>query len=129
MKGFLYISTTAFLLMIFAAAANACCVEKYTTVGGFHGLYEIRQEAVRFIAEENRKPGPKWSVLEPNLKVLVPTCVVPLKARWLPKSYGASGQNVVVHCSKSELVTKDMKEWDVFVPVFRPQDRKSNLSR
>lgn len=44
------------------------------------GLFEIREEARRFIAQENVSEHEQWNVLEPNAKVLVPRCAVPLQA-------------------------------------------------
>ena len=81
-------------------------------------LFEIREEARRFIAQENARESQQWDVLEPNAKVLVPRCAVPLQAQWTPKSLGRSQPSVVVICTAAVPNTV-MKRWDVHVPVKR----------
>ncbi|MBB3647535.1 hypothetical protein FHX14_003750 [Rhizobium sp. BK619] len=80
------------------------------------GLFEIRQEARRFIAQENVSEHEQWNVLEPNAKVLVPRCAVPLQAQWTPKSLGRSKPSVMVVCPAA-VPNAVMKRWDVPVPV------------
>ncbi|RUM03904.1 hypothetical protein [Rhizobium chutanense] len=83
-----------------------------------HGLFEIREEARRFIAQENAKGQEQWDVLEPNAKVLVPRCAVPLQAQWTPKSLGRSQPSVMVIC-RAAVPNVVMKDWDLHVPVAR----------
>ncbi|XXB10208.1 hypothetical protein NMA58_26715 (plasmid) [Rhizobium sp. YTUHZ045] len=56
-------------------------------------------------------------MLEPNAKVLVPRCVVPLQAQWTPKSLGRSKPSVMVTCAT--VPNAVMERWDVPVPVER----------
>ncbi|WP_027686528.1 hypothetical protein [Rhizobium leguminosarum] len=83
-----------------------------------HGLFEIREEARRFISQENAKEQQQWDVLEPNLKILVPRCAVPLETQWTPKSYGRSKPSVMVICTAA-VPNAVMRRWDVHVPVER----------
>jgi hypothetical protein len=86
-----------------------------------HGLFEIREEARHFIARENTKGQRHWDVLEPNAKVLVPRCAVPLQTQWTPKSLGRSKPSVMVICTVAA-PNSVMRRWDVHVPI----ERKSN---
>ena len=97
-------------------------VETDHSTAGKHGLFEIREEARRFIAQENAKGREQWDVLEPNAKVLVPRCAVPLLAQWTPKSLGRSKPSVMVMC-ETAVPNGVMKRWDVRVPVERKPAR------
>ncbi|MBB5574334.1 MULTISPECIES: hypothetical protein [Rhizobium] len=91
-------------------------IEDDRTNGVKHGLFEIREKARQFIASENMSGGTHWEVLDPNLKIQVPRCAVPLTAKWVPKTYGLSAPNVAVTCSRT-IDGSSERHWDVFVPV------------
>ncbi|NHQ90315.1 hypothetical protein GYK42_08025 [Janthinobacterium lividum] len=99
-----------------AASALAATLDEDRTRGDIHGLFEIKDAAVKFIAAENSKNGTKWQVLEPNRKILVTKCLVPLRVKWVPKSHGLSGPNVAVSCDRTVKPTIQ-HQWEVFVPV------------
>lgn len=50
-----------------------------------HGLWEVRACAVDFLYNEEKNIIYR-DAMEPNLKIFVPRCVVPLRAIWTPKS-------------------------------------------
>ncbi|ABC94168.1 hypothetical protein RHE_PF00278 (plasmid) [Rhizobium etli CFN 42] len=109
--------------IVFITALTACIpclaswsIETDRSTPDKHGLFEIREEARRFIAQENAKGHERWDVLEPNAKVLVPRCAVPLQAQWTPKSLGRSKPSVMVICTTAA-PNAVMKGWDIFVPV------------
>ncbi len=106
------------LLLSFTASAND--MQLSTNNQTYHDLSDIRQHAVRFIIAENNKSNidEQWVAGSPNMKVLVPTCVVPLSVKWVSKSYGLSGDNLAVNCRISTSPTHT-KKWNVFVPVQR----------
>ena len=107
-----------------AALALAATLDEDRTRGDIHGLFEIREAAVKFMAAENSKNGTSWQVLEPNRKILVAKCAVALRVKWVPKSHGLSGPNVAVSCDKTVKPTPQHK-WEVFVPVDKgPVARK-----
>lgn len=107
-----------------AASALAATLDEDRTRGDIHGLFEIREAAVKFMAAENSKNGTSWQVLEPNRKILVAKCAVALRVKWVPKSHGLSGPNVAVSCDKTVKPTPQHK-WEVFVPVDKgPVARK-----
>lgn len=95
-----------------------------------HGLYEIREEARNFVARENARNRDQWEALEPNLKVFVPRCAVPLKARWdairwhaVSKSGELSQRSrrvVAVACTRTTVSASPA--WDVHVPVVQRAD-------
>lgn len=91
-------------------------IEDDRSNGVKHGLFEIREEARQFIARENLSRGTHWETLDPNLKIFVPKCAVPLTAKWVPKSYGLSAPNVAVTCRRTVDGSWE-KHWDVFVPI------------
>ncbi|MBY5393619.1 hypothetical protein HFN01_02135 [Rhizobium leguminosarum] len=108
-----------------SAALSACAlclaswsIETDRSTMDTHGLFEIREEARRFISQENATGHQRWDVLAPNLKTLVPRCVVPLETRWTPKSYGRSKPSVMVICTAAVPNTV-MRRWNVHVPVER----------
>ncbi|MBB2750656.1 UNVERIFIED_ORG: hypothetical protein GGI57_001332 [Rhizobium aethiopicum] len=111
--------------ILFAATLSACVlcltswsIETDRSTEYKHGLFEIREEARHFVERENAKGQQQWEVLEPNAKVLVPRCEVPLRSQWTPKSLGRSKPSVMVICATA--VPNDvMKGWDVHVPVER----------
>ncbi|QKK33682.1 hypothetical protein FE844_024955 (plasmid) [Rhizobium indicum] len=109
--------------ILLSAALSACAlclaswsIETDRSTEDTHGLFEIREEARRFISHENAKGHQQWEVLEPNLKTLVPPCKVPLEAQWTPKSYGRSKPSVMLICTAA-VPNAVMKRWDVHVPV------------
>ncbi|MFT4184207.1 MAG: hypothetical protein QM636_20070 [Rhizobium sp.] len=81
-----------------------------------HGLFEIREEASRFIDRENISHGTHWHVLEPNLKIQVPRCAAALAVKWVAKTYGLSAPNIAVTCSKTVGGSWE-RRWTVFVPI------------
>ncbi|MDR6890252.1 hypothetical protein J2X67_004794 [Variovorax sp. 3319] len=106
-------------------AASAPClaswsIEDARSTAEIHGLYEIREEARRFVARENATGQGDWIALDPNLKILVARCAVPLKTQWTPRSYGMTGRNVMVSCAQ---VALPHKPWNVHVPVGRTSPR------
>ncbi|MBZ9793892.1 hypothetical protein K9B32_28000 [Rhizobium sp. 3T7] len=107
-----------FTAALFASAPGMASwsVENDRSTSDKHGLFEIREEARRFISNENAKGPQQWEVLEPNLKTFVPRCVVPLKAQWTPKSFGLSRPSVMVICTAA-IPNIAMGSWHVHVPV------------
>jgi hypothetical protein len=88
------------------------------------GLYEIREEARKFVAQENARTHGGWVASDPNLKIFVPRCEVPLTARWHeiwwfdPVKSGElsrrSRRVIAVVCTRT---ASSPKEWSVHVPV------------
>ena len=89
---------------------------RYRTSGGMQGMYEVREEARKFL---KRQPPPvqgKWAALLPDVRTFVPTCAVPLRTRWAVPSDGEEGgTGVIVTCQKS--TDKKYKKWNAFVAV------------
>ena len=106
----------SFFLVAGASSAFASTLDEDRTRGDIHGLFEIREAAVQFIAAENLKNGTKWQAMEPNRKILVAKCAVSLRVKWVPKSHGLSGSNVAVSCNQTVKPTMQ-KKWEVFVPI------------
>lgn len=88
---------------------------RYRTRGERHGLYEIREAARRFIERENGAKKSGWRVGDPDIRVVVWECAVPLKARWRSGEPGARPA-VTVLCPRT-LKAAPVKDWKVTVPV------------
>ena len=114
----LLIPVSFFSFSCFADVAYRGIADDHATADR-HGLYEIREEARKFVAMENASNLTRWEVLDPNLKIVVPRCVVPLKTKWAPKDRGLSSKSVWVICERT--VDEQYKKWDVFVPVALPR--------
>lgn len=121
---------TSFVAAVFLAAgvssALAATLDEDRTRGDIHGLFEIRDAAVKFMAAENSKNGTRWQVLEPNRKILVAKCAVALRVKWVPKKHGLSGPNVAVSCAKTAKPTIQ-HQWEVFVPVAKGSQRAAAI--
>lgn len=96
----LLIAVSLFSFPCFVDVACPGIADDHTTAGR-HGLYEIREEARKFVALENASKLTRWEVLDPNLKIVVPRCVVPLKTKWAPKDRGLSSKSVWVICEQT----------------------------
>ncbi len=92
-------------------------IEQSRSTAKQEGLYEIRQEARKFLIAHNKKHKTTFKALEPNLKEQYPKCSAPLTVSWVPKSYGLSRPAVFVRCKKS--VSKHERKWETIVPVAR----------
>lgn len=99
------------------AESTAWTIEQSRTTENIHGLYEIQQEAQAFLQNENKRRGTDFYVGEPNLKVLVPACAVPLKAKW-GKPKHARVYTVVVSCRRAIPENYGKAKWDVDVSAF-----------
>jgi hypothetical protein len=116
------------LLLVWATHCfSSSSIEGMRSNDVVHGLYEIREEARKFVAQENARTRGKWEASEPNLKVLVPRCATHLKARWdaiwwfnASKSgeplQRSSRRVIAVVCTRTASAPKD---WVVHVPAHQ----------
>ncbi len=100
-----------------AKAPRPWSIEQDRSTADKEGLYEIQQEAHKFVVAHNKKHKTTFRALEPNLKAQYPKCRSPLKVSWVPKNYGLSGPAVFVSCKKS--VSKHARKWEAIVPVAK----------
>lgn len=117
-----------FFPLLWLAASVHCLaassIEGMRSSDTVHGLYDIREAAREFVARENAETQGTWEAMEPNLKVLVPRCAVPLTARWdtirwLSNARGGklsehSRRVISVVCARA---VNPAQKWDVHVPV------------
>jgi hypothetical protein len=123
-RGFPTLLAPLVLLVASAPCLASWNIEDARSTAEIHGLYEIREEARGFVARENAAGRGEWVALDPNLKILVARCAVPLKTQWTPRSYGMTGRNVMVSCAQ---VAPPHKAWNVHVPVTTPALRAKHL--
>jgi len=121
-------------LLLSAAPCPAAGIEDMRSHGSVQGLYEIREQAHAFVAQQNAKGGLLWQAGEPNLKVFVPRCVVALQTRWETIRWSSmDAQGAVVPQSRRVIAVRCARtvdppqQWSVHVPVAtigpKPQER------
>lgn len=89
---------------------------RYRTIGGMQGMYEVREEARKFLKRQTPPARGEWMALMPDVRTFVPTCAVAFKTRWAVASDNEDGKpGVIVICPKS--MDKTFKKWDAFVGV------------
>lgn len=87
---------------------------RYKTIGGMQGMYEVREEARKFLKRQPPPAQGEWAALPPDVRTFVPTCAVPFQTRWAVASdHEEEMPGVMVICSKS--TDKKYKKWDAFV--------------
>ncbi|QRY81756.1 hypothetical protein JVX91_11865 [Pseudomonas sp. PDNC002] len=110
--------------LVFAGSSLAAesLLERQRSTDAFHGLYEIDQAARAFVAIENARNQTDWVVTEPNLKILVTRCSVPLTTRWRAiRLFAQNGREItrqVVEVSCARPVSGE--RWSVPLRVFHP---------
>lgn len=114
---------TASIIMLSMASDGICYrgIDDDHTTDRKHGLYEIREEARKFMAAQNAINHTNWEVDDPDLRMLVHRCLVPLKVKWVPKSYGLSNKSVMVYCTKALSGYSQKDQWDVIINVTAPR--------
>jgi hypothetical protein len=112
-------------LVLCAAVTSVSCFAQdvttdplleYRTKGNRHGLYEIREAAKEFIRRENIAKKSHWVVGNPDIRVVVWECAVPLVAKW-NEADERRGPRVAVSCPRT-LENAPVKTWRVRVPVY-----------
>lgn len=93
---------------------------RYRNHGETQGLYEIRDAARQFLARQVVKHKLSYHAMDPDQRIWVPRCAVPLTARWARKTIYNDGPGIDVLCNKS-VDRKHTPTWDVFVPLFETQ--------
>ncbi len=96
-------------------------IEKSRSTATQQGLYEIRQDARKFLIAHNKKHKTAFKAMQPNLNEQYPKCSVPLAVSWVPKSYGLSKPAVFVRCKKS--VSQHERKWESIVPVAKSEGK------
>lgn len=91
-----------------------------------HGLWEIREQAVDFLYYEGIKHHIFRDALEPNLKIVVPRCSIPLRAIWTPEYQGLSKYTVSVICDKT-IPDSFEAQWSVAVPTIAAHSESQSV--
>lgn len=114
----------AAILILFASALSTTpafgdtTIDEMKTQGNIQGLYEVRESARAFVVAENARRKTNWTALEPDLRALVPKCLVPLKAKWKDRSHKTPEPVVAVSCRKPTRAVGSGKPWSLDVPVM-----------
>jgi hypothetical protein len=101
---------------------------KYRTTKQDHGLYEIHQEARKFLNRQPRKKSGDWVAVGPDIRMQVPRCAVPLRTRWARESDDKENlPGVLVICRKT--IDRKSPNWAVLVSSYIPAERKLEMQR
>ena len=111
---------TAFLSHAHADSSTAWSIDKDRSTSTKHGLYEVQQEAKKFVSRENNRLGANLVVGEPDLRIMVPRCAVPLVAKWAPQA--VAQETVAVTCRQTVSKNYGRKRWTVDVAVFKASE-------
>ena len=101
---------------------------RYRTTAENHGLYEIREEARRFLRSQPRRKTGAWVAVGPDIRMQAPRCAVPLKSRWARASDNTENlPGVLVICKKT--VSSLDPKWSIYVDAYIPAERKTEMQR
>jgi hypothetical protein len=118
--------SSAMGLLLFAAFAFAgdAAVQplvdplaKYRSNDSNHGLYEIRAEAKDFLDRQNAREGTDWRPIDPDIRIMVDRCAIPLRSKW---TIFESRKSVLVSCGRT-VAAASQRRWDL--PVSIGSDR------
>ena len=113
------------LILPIGVYAQTSSLSDYRSGPETHGLYEINEDVKKFLEIENKKNNTHWQSLEPNLKLGVSLCIVPLKISWVPKKHGRSNEGVFIDCIKT--VNPLEKKWQIIVNVYDQSKVKKEI--
>jgi len=101
---------------------------KYRTTSKIHGLYEIHQEARKFLMRQPKKASGDWVPVGPDIRMQFPRCAVPLRTRWALESDNEENfPGVMVICKKT--VNRKDPDWQVLVSSYIPAERKLEMQK
>lgn len=87
---------------------------RYKTIGGMQGMYEVGEEARKFLRRQPPPAKGAWVALLLDVRTFVPTCAAPFRTRWAVAADHEDGMpGVMVICPKS--TDKTYKKWTAFV--------------
>jgi hypothetical protein len=90
---------------------------KYQSNESTHGLYEIRAEAKNFLDRQNARNGTDWRPIDPDIRIVVDRCAIPLRSKWTTFE---SRKSVLVSCGRT-IASASQRRWDL--PVSIGSDR------
>lgn len=127
------LSSVALLVFVLStdtagSESSSWTIEKDRTTPTAHGLYEIQQEAKAFLLKENERRGTDFYVGEPDARIWVPKCSVPLKAKWGMQKRTRL-YTVVVSCRKAIPESYGKAKWDVDVSAFSAAEIAAHQAR
>ena len=117
------------LLIVFSPCghANKTYVETHYGDETMHGLKYINDIADAFIKDFNEKNRSEWRSLQPDPRIMVYKCVVPLKASWKSahtKGFASPEEPnywfIKVSCDKTVSTHEGNETWDILVATDRP---------
>jgi hypothetical protein len=92
-------------------------LEKYRSNDAIHGLYEIRAEAKDFLHRQNARDQTDWRPIDPDIRIVVDRCMVPLRSKW---TIFESRKSVMVSCGRT-VASAPERSWEL--PVSIGSDR------
>lgn len=95
-------------------------IEDMHSTNTSHGLYEIREEAIKFIAMQNAINHTNWEIDDPDFRMSVPRCLVPLKVKWVSESNGLPNKSVMVYCTETSTEYSKEGQWNITLNIAPP---------
>jgi len=89
----------------------------YRSNESYHGLFEIRAEARAFLDRQNARDGTDWRPIDPDNRVMVDRCAIPLRSKW---TLFESRKSVLVSCGRTA-TSAARRSWEL--PVSIGSDR------
>jgi hypothetical protein len=136
MSAHLPLNKKTFIALAFIVSVGSPCfsqgaykgIEDDKTTATKHGLHAIQLEAKKFIESYNRKHRTTFEAMDPDLKVVVPKCVAPLKVKWIKDTKYQNGKTTIFTKNVAVICTKTIdgsfeKKWAVDVPVAKSKDK------
>lgn len=118
-----YILIIAILCFPFFVNAQQTFVQKDMGDDRRQGLKFINDQAVEFVNHYNQEHQTHWKSLEPNAKILLSKCVLPMTSEWSNRfvdgykpKIGLERIYVLVKCEKDV----NGKSWKVEIPTTIP---------
>lgn len=98
--------TAALFLAVNASACSAAApvgdpLAAYRNRNDMQGLLEIRERARVVIDAENRQRHTRWTLLDPDIRIVLTRCAVPMTAALVMSGKQAAGPYVLVACSRT----------------------------
>lgn len=120
-----------FGLVLWASAGQLALAETYVQehTGDKYrqGWKYVNDVSKDFVKHQNAKNGTKWRVFEPDGRMMVGRCQVPMKAQWAtvkPKQtfYHSNVKmwHIKVSCTNAVTKVTGKKHWEIFIPTDRP---------
>lgn len=91
------------------------------------GLKYVNEQAIEFIKAHNLQYQTNFRSLQPDPRIMVYKCLVPMHTKWVKDVPDTIGVNhniwyLQVSCSKTTAENIEDKQWTIDIPTTRPKE-------